>query len=139
MNKTHLKSLGYQAEQYVAETLVLERGWTVVARNYACVGGEIDLIFHDAATDSLVFVEVKYRQRPVRGIPELQSLLGRRKRMAMMRAAADFLCKNPENPCYAQRFDLALIGGVAPHFQWVAHFEGVLNEAGVPVGSGYGE
>lgn len=48
-----------------AEGLALEylraAGLRLVTRNYRCRTGEIDLIMEDA--DSLVFVEVRYRQR----------------------------------------------------------------------------
>jgi putative endonuclease len=51
---------GRLAEQAVADTL--ERaGWRVVARNWRCTGGELDLVVQRGA--KLRVVEVKYRRR----------------------------------------------------------------------------
>jgi len=44
-----------------ARQLIESRGVTVIARNYTCRFGEIDLIALDS--DRLVFIEVRYRSR----------------------------------------------------------------------------
>ena len=51
---------GAREEQAAADYLV-GRGLKLIARNYRCRGGEIDLIMEDAG--SLVFVEVRARNR----------------------------------------------------------------------------
>ncbi len=53
------KKLGKQAEELVCHYLQKQK-LKLVARNYSCRYGEIDLIMHDQAT--LVFIEVRYRQ-----------------------------------------------------------------------------
>ena len=53
------KQTGDKAER-IAETFLLNRGLTLVARNYRCRFGEIDLVMRERAT--LVFVEVRLRQ-----------------------------------------------------------------------------
>ena len=52
-------NLGAAGEKAAAKYL-RRRGYRIVARNYRCRGGEIDLIALDA--DTIVFVEVKTRR-----------------------------------------------------------------------------
>lgn len=53
------KKTGDDAER-IAESFLIRRGLALVARNYRCRYGEIDLIMRQAET--LVFVEVKLRK-----------------------------------------------------------------------------
>ena len=53
------KKTGDDAER-IAENFLIHRGLALVARNYRCRYGEIDLIMRQAET--LVFVEVKLRK-----------------------------------------------------------------------------
>ena len=53
------KQTGDSAER-IAETFLLGRGLTLVARNYRCRFGEIDLVMRERET--LVFVEVRLRR-----------------------------------------------------------------------------
>jgi putative endonuclease len=53
------KKLGQQAEDLVCHYLQKQK-LKLVARNYSCRYGEIDLIMRDKT--SLVFIEVRYRQ-----------------------------------------------------------------------------
>lgn len=52
--------LGALGEQLAVDHLT-ERGLQIVARNWRCRRGELDVIAVDPATDTLVFVEVKTR------------------------------------------------------------------------------
>lgn len=54
------KQTGDSAER-IAESFLIKRGLTLVARNYRCRFGEIDLVMQQDAT--LVFVEVRLRRR----------------------------------------------------------------------------
>lgn len=58
------KKLGRQAEDLVCRYLQKQK-LKLVARNYSCRHGEIDLIMRDKT--SLVFIEVRYRQNPYFG------------------------------------------------------------------------
>jgi putative endonuclease len=58
------KSKGDHAEQLACGYLQ-RHGLQTLARNYRCRRGEIDLVMRDG--DSLVFVEVRYRQRTAYG------------------------------------------------------------------------
>lgn len=51
--------IGYQAEQQAC-TFLEKKGLKLLARNYRCVFGEIDLIMRDY-DDTVVFVEVRKR------------------------------------------------------------------------------
>lgn len=53
-------SLGQSGETLAAEYLE-SLGWTIMARNWRCSLGEIDLIAHDPFEDTTVVVEVKTR------------------------------------------------------------------------------
>lgn len=53
------KDIGEQTESLACQYLK-SQGLTLVEKNYHCRGGEVDLIMQEQ--DTLVFVEVKYRQ-----------------------------------------------------------------------------
>ena len=59
--------LGRLGERLAAEALTA-RGYTIVARNWRCQAGEIDLVARDG--DCLVVVEVRTRRGEAYGTPE---------------------------------------------------------------------
>lgn len=61
------KALGDLGER-LAKAYLLERGYLIIASNYRCAAGEIDLIAQDDA--DLVFVEVRTRRGDAFGTPE---------------------------------------------------------------------
>ena len=78
--------LGRRGEA-VAEAFLRERQYTIVARNYRCRAGEIDLVALDGPV--LVFVEVRSRRGVGAGTP-LESVDGR-KQAQIARVAQHFL------------------------------------------------
>ena len=92
--------LGQWGEELVARDLA-ERGWTILARNYRCRFGELDLV---AARDGiLAFVEVKLR-RDSAFAPARAFVTGEKRRR--LRAAAELYLQ--EHPGQLQpRFDVA--------------------------------
>lgn len=76
-------------------------GWEIVARNYRCRGGEVDLVAIDAGV--LAFVEVKTRRDERFGSP-LEAVDGRKQRR-MTRAALSFLATRG-GAGLAARFDV---------------------------------
>jgi len=64
MNKV---SLGKKAEEAASEYLS-KKGYKIVARNFRCSFGEMDIIAEDA--DVLVFVEVRSRRSSFYGLPQ---------------------------------------------------------------------
>jgi putative endonuclease len=83
------RELGRAGEKAAAKALK-RAGYKVVERNFACKGGEIDLIAKDKNT--LVFVEVKTRSSDEFAPPELAVNL--RKRTRIIRAARFYLQRN---------------------------------------------
>ena len=84
----------------------LERsGLALIARNYRCRYGEIDLVMRER--DTVVFVEVRYRRvgRFGDGVDSVHA----GKRAKLVRAASAFLAEHPrlaQGPC---RFDVLAI------------------------------
>ena len=98
MKSRHL-SLGRQGEK-LAEKYLKKNGYRILARNYRCRSGEIDLVAEEGRT--LVFIEVKTRSNASCGHP-LEGI-DLRKQGRLSRAAGEYLLKNgdTERPC---RFD----------------------------------
>lgn len=65
--KRHNQSLGAWGER-VAATYLEAHGYTILARNWRCPQGEIDLVAH--GPDGLVLAEVKTRRGLAAGAPE---------------------------------------------------------------------
>ena len=104
-----------------AEDLALSRlerqGLLLIARNYACRGGEIDLIMRDGAT--LVFVEVRHRTRPEFGSPEETIGIGKQRRLVL--AAQHYLVRHPAWASWPMRFDVVAFSGPLDRaeFRWI--------------------
>ncbi len=96
-----MRVLGDRFENQAAEWLQ-RRGWSLLARNYRCKLGELDIVARDGNT--LVFVEV--RARSDRRFPGAAASVDRRKQLRLLRCARHFLQRHPElatGPC---RFDV---------------------------------
>ena len=104
---------GAAAETLAADFLA-RRGVEIIARNYRCRGGEIDLIARDR--DMLVFVEVRLRSSVAFGGAAASITATKRRRLA--RAAGHYLAKlGREPPC---RFDAILLDSLDPdRIEWV--------------------
>jgi putative endonuclease len=91
-------------------------GLALVARNYHCRFGEIDLVMRER--DVVVFVEVRYRRS--RGYGGGIDSVDAGKRAKLVRAAAAFLADHPRLADATCRFDVLAIGGTpdAPAFDW---------------------
>lgn len=85
--------LGRSGERLVASWLVASwleaRGLRVLARNWRCPYGEIDLVAEDG--DELVFVEVKTRRGTALGAPE--EAITPRKRRHLIAAVQSYLAE----------------------------------------------
>ncbi len=81
-----------------------ERGYTVIARNYRCRLGELDIIAEKEKV--LVFVEVKCRRGLAFGRPE--EGIGRSKRQKMLQLANYYLMENGRKD-QACRFDVVAV------------------------------
>ncbi len=92
---------GRQAEA-LAERVLTGAGLEIIARNFRCRHGEIDLIARE--DDTFVFCEVRLRTSTLYGGAE-ESITGR-KQARIAAAARYFLTARPEAPC---RFDVLLL------------------------------
>ena len=93
-----------RAGEELAAAFLAEKGMRVVARNFRCTGGEIDLVCEDNGT--LAFVEVKTRSGHLRGEPG--EAVGPAKKVRLVRAASLYLSRHRawSRPC---RFDLVSV------------------------------
>ena len=94
---------GRAAEELAARHLE-EQGCRLLARRFACRGGEIDLIVEDAGV--IVFVEVKARRGRRYGDPA--EAVGHRKRRRLLCAARTFL-RRKQWSTRRCRFDLCRV------------------------------
>lgn len=111
------KDSGGEAEKQAAHWLT-QQGLTVVARNFRCRQGEIDLIMQDG--DTLVFTEVRWRSYRSHG--GALASVDHHKQRRLILAARHYLARHPQyhdRPC---RFDVL---GMEPdnndtvRYQWI--------------------
>jgi putative endonuclease len=115
-----------------AATHLRQAGLEPVARNFSCRYGEIDLVMLDRSrldrsrldmsrleSDSIVFVEVRYRNIDARG--DGLASVGAAKRSKLIRAAAVYLQEHPKLANMPCRFDIVSCGGTLeqPSFDWI--------------------
>lgn len=96
-------------------------GYALVAQNYRCRRGEIDLILTDAGI--LVFVEVRYRSNAAFGDGAASITLAKRRRI--ISAATHFLndfYRNPLPPC---RFDVVSVSPPDYRVEWIRNAFGL--------------
>ncbi len=98
------RTQGANAEEQACRFL-LQQGLQLIARNYHCRQGEIDLIMQDA--DNLVFIEVRYRRQSRYG-SGLESV-NRRKQQRIAHCAAYYLHRHPRAGNLAARFDVVAL------------------------------
>jgi putative endonuclease len=94
-------------------------GLTLLARNFHCRYGEIDLIMRER--DVVVFVEVRYRRAGVAGtFGDGVDSVSTSKRARLVRAAGMFLAQHAQLASSACRFDVIAVAGdaAAPRLDW---------------------
>ncbi|TWI61857.1 putative endonuclease [Pseudoduganella lurida] len=110
MARTDKQNLGRQGEDDALDHLQ-RHGLALVARNFLCKGGELDLVMRDGA--ALVFVEVRRRKSSRFGGAAASITPAKQRRMTL--AAQVFLLRYPQPPpC---RFDVVAID--AGHITWL--------------------
>ena len=103
---------GRHAEN-LAALFLQQQGLKLVARNYRCRFGEIDLIARDGKT--LVFVEVRMRTSDQFGGAAASITAG--KRHKLLRTARHYLAGATRTP--ACRFDALLVNGADNSVEWL--------------------
>ncbi len=99
----------------------LERaGLVLLARNFSCRYGELDLVMRERET--IVFVEVRYRRGAAAagGFGDGVDSISAAKRAKLVRAAGIYLSMHPRLADRSCRFDVLAIGGdaAAPLLDW---------------------
>lgn len=107
-----MNSLGVRAEELCAD-LLRRAGLRILARNWRCRLGEIDLVAEEG--DTLVFAEVRLR-RDARYGGAAESITAA-KRARLLAAARLYLAGRAPAPC---RFDVLLLDTLeAARVQWI--------------------
>ncbi len=113
---------GNQAEELAKDYLRMQ-GLRLVERQYRSKVGEIDLIMQDKQT--LVFVEVRYRQTDEFGTPEETITLPKQRRL--IRTALFYQQTHDFTENLLSRFDVVSILGSGPNLKitWIPDAFGV--------------
>ena len=82
---------GSKAER-LAEQFLLQQGLELIERNAFCRVGELDLIMRSPSTQSIIFVEVRYRANLKRG--SASETITRQKFLRCLKAAEFWLMKH---------------------------------------------
>ncbi len=120
---TRRRQLGDAGEEAAAE-LLCKGGYRIVARNYRCRRGEVDLIAERG--ELLVFVEVRTRATAAFGARE--ETVGFRKRRRVVAAARDYLARRRGSERGA-RFDVVAVVD-SPAGPQLTHFENAFDAEG---------
>jgi putative endonuclease len=112
--------LGRYGER-VAERVLLDAGMTVLARNWRCDEGEIDLVARDG--DALVVCEVKTRSSDAFGQPS--EAVGAAKSSRLRRLALRWLAESGAHPPEI-RFDVVSVLADGRGAAKAEHLRGVL-------------
>ena len=100
--RQHAERRGHAAELLCCWHLRL-RGWRIVARDWRCPSGEIDILARRGGV--LAVIEVKSRG----DLATAAAALLRRQRRRIVRAAEAFLLSRPDLARLALRFDVMLV------------------------------
>lgn len=94
-----------------------EKGLRIIAENYLCKMGEIDIIARD--NQDLIFVEVRYRKSDLYG--GSAASVDKKKQKRIILAAEHYLLKHKLTNKVACRFDVIAITGSLEHldFNWI--------------------
>jgi putative endonuclease len=111
------KEAGVAAENTALEHLK-EHGLKLVARNYRCRGGELDLVMLDGKT--LALIEVRYRTSEAYGGAAASVTWHKQRRLVL--AARHLLMTRGDLRRYRARFDVVAVGGgasAAKRIEWI--------------------
>lgn len=112
--KLNKNNAGLDAE-HAAATFLQSKGLRLIAQNYHCRFGEIDLVMQEGKT--LVFVEVRMRSNTAFG--GAASSITPQKQQKLILTAQHYLQQHGNAPC---RFDVVLISGKqAEQIEWITN------------------
>ena len=108
------QQLGAHAEERAAQ-LLLGAGYAIVARNYRCRLGELDIVARRGA--QLVIAEVRLRSS--RGFGGPAASIGAAKRARIVRATRYLLMRQPQLARLEVRFDTLLLAASDGPIEWI--------------------
>ncbi|WP_029408036.1 YraN family protein [Thiomicrorhabdus sp. Milos-T2] len=111
---TKLFSIGHQKEQQ-AKAWLSQKDINIIAENYLCKGGEIDLI--GVKHQQLFFFEVKYRKQTSYGHPA--ETVTAKKQQRIILCAQNFLLKHPQYQDFSMQFDVITFTGKDKTPEWI--------------------
>jgi putative endonuclease len=116
MSKIGMHSVGILWEN-AASAHLQQAGLGLLARNFNCRYGEIDVVMRERGC--VVFVEVRYRGSAARG--DGLASVGPAKRTKLIRTAAIYLKAHPRLAGMACRFDVVACARTPAHpaFDWI--------------------
>lgn len=119
--ETFKRRMGNLGEK-IAKEYLKKKGYSIIANNFNCLFGEIDLIAQK--DNQIIFIEVKTRTTKDYGLPE--EAISFNKQQRMLRAAKIYLCKTKRGPIENYRFDAVSVylnqkGGVDK----IEHYENI--------------
>lgn len=120
MDESRSAALGRYGEQVAADHLVAA-GMTVLARNWRCPEGELDLVLRDV-DGTVVFCEVKTRSGTAFGEPS--EAVGRRKARKVRTLACRWLADHRPPGVRDLRFDVVSVVRTRGHAPVVQHLQG---------------
>lgn len=107
---------GAQSELLAAKYLQ-SQGFEILAQNFTCKGGEIDIVAFNPITKTLHFIEVKARKNNLHGHPA--EFVTAQKQHKITQCAQFFLIKNPDSQNHAMQFDVVTLLGEPPQIEWL--------------------
>jgi len=130
------KTLGRRGEK-LAVRMLKRKGMKILAVNYRCPAGEIDIIALDRSTrgesgrETIVFVEVKTRSDDEYNTPE--SAVGSGKKRRIRKTARYYLSHYPTEQ-YAVRYDIVAIVAPSDAKPRIKHIEAAFSSTPNPDG-----
>lgn len=114
--KLSRREVGDKHELFASKVITRE-GLKIVAKNYLCKMGEIDIVAKD--NQDLVFIEVRYRKSNSYG--GSKESVNRKKQERIILAATHYLQKHKLTNKVACRFDVFAITGMMNQlkFEWI--------------------
>ena len=110
------KRIGQQKEQQ-AKRWLIKQGFKIIAENYHCKGGEIDLIGLEKNSNNLRFFEVKFRTSASHGHPS--EMVGYHKQQHLILCAQKFLQKHPQYQDHSMQFDVLSFTAEQKEPEWI--------------------
>jgi putative endonuclease len=114
------QTLGQRGENVIAK-LMQQRGYEVLARNWRCSYGEIDIVGRSG--DTLIICEVKTRKTLIAGTPESEIAPRKKERIQKM-AELYIKCEQPRTSTV--RMDIGTVVVYRPDRAMVRYLEDVL-------------